>query len=156
MDDSAFFRRSSTFRSLIVDGMAIMMCIHPPIGQFCGHLVVDRVICPPNTLLRGGMAILVCVCPRIGLICGLVAVFMCVCPAKLLFCGQKKRSPKLRTVEWEQRESNPRPSACKADALNQLSYAPEKELSFLSKGIANIRSFSDSANFIFKSCRPQH
>ena len=26
---------------------------------------------------------------------------------------------------WEQRESNPRPSACKADALNQLSYAPE-------------------------------
>ena len=26
--------------------------------------------------------------------------------------------------EWEQRESNPRPSACKADALNQLSYAP--------------------------------
>ena len=29
---------------------------------------------------------------------------------------------------WEQRESNPRPSACKADALNQLSYAPVKEL----------------------------
>ncbi len=27
--------------------------------------------------------------------------------------------------EWEQRESNPRPSACKADALNQLSYAPK-------------------------------
>ena len=27
---------------------------------------------------------------------------------------------------WEQRESNPRPSACKADALNQLSYAPFK------------------------------
>ena len=26
---------------------------------------------------------------------------------------------------WEQRESNPRPSACKADALNQLSYAPK-------------------------------
>ena len=25
---------------------------------------------------------------------------------------------------WEQRGSNPRPSACKADALNQLSYAP--------------------------------
>ena len=25
---------------------------------------------------------------------------------------------------WEQRDSNPRPSACKADALNQLSYAP--------------------------------
>ena len=40
----------------------------------------------------------------------------------------KKRSPKLRTVEWEQRESNPRPSACKADALNQLSYAPETGL----------------------------
>ncbi len=29
---------------------------------------------------------------------------------------------------WEQRESNPRPSACKADALNQLSYAPIKTL----------------------------
>ena len=28
---------------------------------------------------------------------------------------------------WEQRESNPRPSACKADALNQLSYAPIKD-----------------------------
>ena len=27
---------------------------------------------------------------------------------------------------WEQRESNPRPSACKADALNQLSYAPDQ------------------------------
>ena len=27
-------------------------------------------------------------------------------------------------ISWEQRESNPRPSACKADALNQLSYAP--------------------------------
>ena len=26
---------------------------------------------------------------------------------------------------WEQRDSNPWPSACKADALNQLSYAPE-------------------------------
>ena len=25
---------------------------------------------------------------------------------------------------WEQRESNPRPSACKADALNQLIYTP--------------------------------
>ena len=29
---------------------------------------------------------------------------------------------------WEQRESNPRPSACKADALNQLSYAPDSFL----------------------------
>ena len=29
-----------------------------------------------------------------------------------------------RRLWWEQRESNPRPSACKADALNQLSYAP--------------------------------
>ena len=43
---------------------------------------------------------------------------------------------------WEQRESNPRPSACKADALNQLSYAPFKF------GIAKIRRFFDSANFI--------
>ena len=31
---------------------------------------------------------------------------------------------------WEQRESNPRPSACKADALNQLSYAPEQACRF--------------------------
>ena len=31
----------------------------------------------------------------------------------------------LRCFWWEQRESNPRPSACKADALNQLSYAPK-------------------------------
>ena len=31
-------------------------------------------------------------------------------------------------ILWEQRESNPRPSACKADALNQLSYAPETGL----------------------------
>lgn len=30
----------------------------------------------------------------------------------------------MRLVLWEQRDSNPRPSACKADALNQLSYAP--------------------------------
>ena len=29
-------------------------------------------------------------------------------------------------LKWEQRESNPRPSACKADALNQLSYAPKR------------------------------
>ena len=36
-----------------------------------------------------------------------------------------KPSRKLKGFVWEQRESNPRPSACKADALNQLSYAPE-------------------------------
>ena len=36
-----------------------------------------------------------------------------------------KKSPrKSKALWWEQRESNPRPSACKADALNQLSYAP--------------------------------
>ena len=28
---------------------------------------------------------------------------------------------------WERRDSNPRPSACKADALNQLSYAPDSK-----------------------------
>ena len=37
---------------------------------------------------------------------------------------EKKRSVKRISFWWEQRESNPRPSACKADALNQLSYAP--------------------------------
>ena len=35
------------------------------------------------------------------------------------------RNPEVLFLEWEQRESNPRPSACKADALNQLSYAPK-------------------------------
>ena len=48
-------------------------------------------------------------------------------------CGQiagaknKKASHyscKALILKWEQRDSNPRPSACKADALNQLSYAP--------------------------------
>ena len=34
-----------------------------------------------------------------------------------------------RSFQWEQRESNPRPSACKADALNQLSYAPKHPVS---------------------------
>ena len=34
---------------------------------------------------------------------------------------------------WEQRESNPRPSACKADALNQLSYAPKLSVRIISK-----------------------
>ena len=29
---------------------------------------------------------------------------------------------------WAQTDSNRRPSACKADALNQLSYAPESNL----------------------------
>ena len=44
--------------------------------------------------------------------------------------GVYEKSPavKLRGFWWEQRESNPRPSACKADALNQLSYAPETGL----------------------------
>ena len=35
--------------------------------------------------------------------------------------------------QWEQRESNPRPSACKADALNQLSYAPKLSVRIISK-----------------------
>ena len=43
---------------------------------------------------------------------------------------------------WEQRESNPRPSACKADALNQLSYAP---VSFLfADNCVRLRIFSRS------------
>ena len=43
-------------------------------------------------------------------------------------CGQK-RGDHLHDHPfslWEQRESNPRPSACKADALNQLSYTPDE------------------------------
>ena len=44
------------------------------------------------------------------------------------FCQlyHEKSDRKIRSLlQWEQRESNPRPSACKADALNQLSYAPK-------------------------------
>ena len=41
---------------------------------------------------------------------------------------KKKALENPRLFLWEQRESNPRPSACKADALNQLSYAPETGL----------------------------
>ena len=44
--------------------------------------------------------------------------------------GQKRKkhlgNSEVLFLEWEQRESNPRPSACKADALNQLSYAPKR------------------------------
>ena len=40
----------------------------------------------------------------------------------------EKSLGKFPRLWWEQRESNPRPSACKADALNQLSYAPETGL----------------------------
>ena len=46
---------------------------------------------------------------------------------------------------WEQRESNPRPSACKADALNQLSYAPKLSVKdYFRNGTANI-----GTNFYF-------
>ena len=34
---------------------------------------------------------------------------------------------------WAQTDSNRRPSACKADALNQLSYAPDNGLLFLKR-----------------------
>ena len=43
---------------------------------------------------------------------------------------------------WEQRESNPRPSACKADALNQLSYAPV--LFLFADNCVRLRIFSRS------------
>ena len=43
--------------------------------------------------------------------------------------GAKKKTIRLDGLTsfdlWELRDSNPRPSACKADALNQLSYAPK-------------------------------
>ena len=49
---------------------------------------------------------------------------------------------------WEQRESNPRPSACKADALNQLSYAPKLIPDPFSQiGNANLQQIYGSANF---------
>lgn len=34
-------------------------------------------------------------------------------------------SSQIYFISWEQTDSNRRPSACKADALNQLSYAPD-------------------------------
>ncbi len=37
------------------------------------------------------------------------------------FINKKKKHLKAFLFLWELRESNPRPSACKADALNQLS-----------------------------------
>ena len=60
------------------------------------------------------------------------------CPARRIRCILQSRletkNPEVAGLQdfalicpfgwWEQRESNPRPSACKADALNQLSYAP--------------------------------
>ena len=47
----------------------------------------------------------------------------CPCRAKM---KKAPRKTEVLFLEWEQRESNPRPSACKADALNQLSYAPKR------------------------------
>ena len=49
-------------------------------------------------------------------------------PYTVLKRVQRKKPWKIPRLWWEQRESNPRPSACKADALNQLSYAPETGL----------------------------
>ena len=37
-------------------------------------------------------------------------------------------------IVWAQTDSNRRPSACKADALNQLSYAPERIAVILFRG----------------------
>ena len=49
---------------------------------------------------------------------------------------------------WEQRDSNPRPSACKADALNQLSYAPEWEC----KSSGNFGISKNILNFAYLYC----
>ena len=49
-----------------------------------------------------------------------------------LFCAEMQKKVSDCNLKplfwWERRDSNPRPSACKADALNQLSYAPETGL----------------------------
>ena len=48
----------------------------------------------------------------------------------LIYYNEMDKIKKASTVSvnafllWDQRDSNPRPSACKADALNQLSYDP--------------------------------
>ena len=50
--------------------------------------------------------------------------FSVISPFEEKLINEKSLSSELERLLWEQRESNPRPSACKADALNQLSYAP--------------------------------
>ena len=56
---------------------------------------------------------------------------------------------------WEQRESNPRPSACKADALNQLSYAPFFSFLFanycvkLHSGDSHVAKYAPVFSFVF-------
>lgn len=39
---------------------------------------------------------------------------------------REKKTQTLVWALWVRRDSNPRPSGCKPDALNQLSYAPQK------------------------------
>jgi hypothetical protein len=50
-----------------------------------------------------------------------------------------KKPRRLCEVLWEHTGSNRGPSACKADALNQLSYAPIMECK--DKGIADFKKF---------------
>ena len=54
---------------------------------------------------------------------GVHRIGACSCRTKM---KKTPRKTEVLFLEWEQRESNPRPSACKADALNQLSYAPKR------------------------------
>ncbi len=76
---------------------------------------------------------------------------------ELAMLGRTIKKPSrefLKGFWWEQRESNPRPSACKADALNQLSYAPDLFLQLLKEltvsfGIAKVSKFYESANLFF-------
>ena len=66
----------------------------------------------------------------------------------LIYYNEMDKIKKASTVSvnafllWDQRDSNPRPSACKADALNQLSYDP------FCNSIANIHSIFKSQNKI--------
>jgi hypothetical protein len=59
-------------------------------------------------------------------------------------------SETLYCIEWEHTGSNRGPSACKADALNQLSYAPKyflKELDFFCEPFhREVDSFNHSAS----------
>ena len=79
-----------------------------PPASFRFHLAMD-------TLAFGYML------PVIRAHWGLSPVRTCPC-----WAYKEKKPWKNPRLWWEQRESNPRPSACKADALNQLSYAPDK------------------------------
>lgn len=57
----------------------------------------------------------------------------------------------MRAFEWDKRDSNPRPPACKAGALNQLSYYPVfQRRKIYGKQLTRCkRDFQKSENYLF-------